>query len=90
MKTTTKTGMVVAILSVKEDSDLMIVTKDGKIIRIRPRVDAHSSHRDSSNEPVRESGAQHGSGSIRGRNRRFGIRRRRSRGFTRLRSGCAS
>ena len=34
MKTTTKTGMVVAILSVREDSDLMIVTKDGKIIRI--------------------------------------------------------
>ncbi len=34
MKTTTKTGKVVAILSVKEDSDLMIVTKDGKIIRI--------------------------------------------------------
>ena len=34
MKTTGKTGMVVAILSVKEDSDLMIVTKDGKIIRI--------------------------------------------------------
>jgi DNA gyrase subunit A len=34
MKTTAKTGRVVAILSVKEDSDLMIVTKDGKIIRI--------------------------------------------------------
>jgi DNA gyrase subunit A len=34
MKTTNKTGKVVAILSVKEDSDLMIVTKDGKIIRI--------------------------------------------------------
>jgi len=34
MKTTAKTGKVVAILSVKEDSDLMIVTKDGKIIRI--------------------------------------------------------
>jgi DNA gyrase subunit A len=34
MKTTGKTGKVVAILSVKEDSDLMIVTKDGKIIRI--------------------------------------------------------
>ena len=32
-----------------------------------PRVDAHSSHRDSSNEPVRESGAQHRSGSIRWR-----------------------
>jgi DNA gyrase subunit A len=34
MKTTGKTGKVVAILSVKEESDLMIVTKDGKIIRI--------------------------------------------------------
>ena len=34
MKTTAKTGKVVAILSVREDSDLMIVTKDGKIIRI--------------------------------------------------------
>jgi DNA gyrase subunit A len=34
MKTTSKNGRVVAILSVKEDSDLMIVTKDGKMIRI--------------------------------------------------------
>ena len=34
MKTTNKTGKVMAILSVKEDSDLMIVSKDGKIIRI--------------------------------------------------------
>src|SRR5438067_13770979 len=34
MKTTPKTGKVVAVLSVKEDSDLMIITKDGKIIRI--------------------------------------------------------
>jgi DNA gyrase subunit A len=34
MKTTKKTGRVVAILSVKEDSELMIVTKDGKMIRI--------------------------------------------------------
>jgi len=34
MKTTKKTGNVVAILSVKEDSDLMIVTRDGKMIRI--------------------------------------------------------
>jgi DNA gyrase subunit A len=34
MKTTNKTGKVVAILSVREDSDLMIVTKDGKMIRI--------------------------------------------------------
>ncbi len=34
MKTTKKTGKVVAILSVKDDSDLMIVTRDGKMIRI--------------------------------------------------------
>ncbi len=34
MKTTRKTGNVVAILSVKEDSELMIVTKEGKMIRI--------------------------------------------------------
>jgi DNA gyrase subunit A len=34
MKTTPKTGQVVAILSVKDDSDLMIVTRDGKMIRI--------------------------------------------------------
>ena len=34
MKTTNKTGSVVAILSVREDSDLMIVTHNGKIIRI--------------------------------------------------------
>jgi DNA gyrase subunit A len=34
MKTTHKTGNVVAILSVKDDSDLMIVTRDGKMIRI--------------------------------------------------------
>jgi DNA gyrase subunit A len=34
MKTTKKTGPVVAILSVSEDSDLMIVTQSGKIIRI--------------------------------------------------------
>jgi DNA gyrase subunit A len=34
MKTTGKTGPVVAILSVKEDSDLMIVSQSGKIIRI--------------------------------------------------------
>jgi DNA gyrase subunit A len=34
MKTTTKTGNVVAALSVKEDSDVMTITKDGKIIRI--------------------------------------------------------
>jgi len=34
MKVTPKTGKVVAILSVKEESDLMIITKDGKIIRL--------------------------------------------------------
>ena len=34
MKTNTRNGRIVAILSVNEDSDLMIVTKDGKMIRI--------------------------------------------------------
>jgi len=34
MKVTNKTGHVVAILSVREDSDLMIVSQNGKIIRI--------------------------------------------------------
>jgi len=34
MKTTNKVGNVVASLAVKEDSDLMIITKDGKIIRL--------------------------------------------------------
>ncbi len=34
MKTTPKIGKVVGILSVKEDSDLMIITKQGQIIRI--------------------------------------------------------
>jgi DNA gyrase subunit A len=34
MKTTKKTGNVIAILSVKEDSDLMIVSQNGKMIRI--------------------------------------------------------
>jgi DNA gyrase subunit A len=34
MKLTSRTGRVVAVLSVQEDSDLMIITKDGKIIRI--------------------------------------------------------
>jgi DNA gyrase subunit A len=34
MKTTTKTGNVIAILSVSEESDLMIITRDGKMIRI--------------------------------------------------------
>ncbi len=34
MKTTPRVGKVVAILSVKEDSELMIITKQGQIIRI--------------------------------------------------------
>jgi DNA gyrase subunit A len=34
MKTTPKVGKVVAVLSVKENTDLMIITKDGKIIRL--------------------------------------------------------
>jgi len=34
MKTTKKTGKVVGILSVHDDSDLMIVTREGKMIRI--------------------------------------------------------
>src|SRR5581483_1607934 len=34
MKTTNKVGKVVAVLSVKENTDLMIITKDGKIIRL--------------------------------------------------------
>ncbi len=34
MKTTPKVGNVVAVLCVKEISDLMIITKDGKIIRL--------------------------------------------------------
>ncbi len=34
MKCTPRIGKVVAILSVKEDTDLMIITRDGKIIRI--------------------------------------------------------
>jgi len=34
MKTTERNGKVVAILVVKEESDLMIITKDGKIIRL--------------------------------------------------------
>ena len=34
MKTTPKVGKVVAVLSVMESTDLMIITKDGKIIRI--------------------------------------------------------
>jgi DNA gyrase subunit A len=34
MKITNRIGHVVAVLSVKEDTDLMLITKDGKIIRI--------------------------------------------------------
>jgi len=34
MKTTKKTGNVIAILSVTDESDLMIITRDGKMIRI--------------------------------------------------------
>jgi DNA gyrase subunit A len=34
MKTTPKVGKVIAVLAVKENSDLMIISKDGKIIRI--------------------------------------------------------
>ncbi len=34
MKTTNKVGNVLAILAVKEDSDIMIITQNGKIIRI--------------------------------------------------------
>jgi DNA gyrase subunit A len=34
MKTTPKIGKVIAVLSVKENTDLMIISKDGKMIRI--------------------------------------------------------
>ena len=34
MKTTPKVGKVIGVLSVKESTDLMIITKDGKIIRL--------------------------------------------------------
>jgi DNA gyrase subunit A len=34
MKTTNKTGRVVDVLLVKEDSDVMIVSQNGKMIRI--------------------------------------------------------
>ena len=34
MKTTGKTGKVVGVLSVREDSDIIIVSQNGKIIRI--------------------------------------------------------
>jgi DNA gyrase subunit A len=34
MRVTKKTGPVIAILNVKDDSDVMLITSDGKIIRI--------------------------------------------------------
>ena len=34
MKTTARIGNVVSIMSVREDTELMIITKEGKIIRI--------------------------------------------------------
>jgi DNA gyrase subunit A len=34
MKTTARNGKVVSVLAVEEDSDLMIITQDGKIIRL--------------------------------------------------------
>jgi len=34
MKTTNKTGMVVGVLSVKDDSEIIIISQNGKIIRI--------------------------------------------------------
>ncbi len=34
MKTTSRVGNVISVMSVKEDTDVMIITKDGKIIRI--------------------------------------------------------
>ena len=34
MKTTPRIGNVVAVMAVKDDTDLMIITKEGKIIRI--------------------------------------------------------
>ena len=34
MKTTAKVGKVIAVLSVKENTDLMIITKNGQVIRI--------------------------------------------------------
>jgi len=34
MKTTPKVGKVIGVLSVKENTDLMIITKDGKMIRL--------------------------------------------------------
>ncbi len=38
MKTTSKVGKVVAVLSVAENTDLMIITKDGKIIRLESNL----------------------------------------------------
>ena len=34
MKTTSRTGKVVSVLEVKEDSDVLLITQEGKIIRI--------------------------------------------------------
>ncbi|MGC4049375.1 MAG: hypothetical protein QM757_07655 [Paludibaculum sp.] len=34
MKSTNKTGRALAVLEVKEDSDVFLVTRDGKILRI--------------------------------------------------------
>jgi DNA gyrase subunit A len=34
MKTTTRTGKVVSVLGVEEDSDVLLITQDGKIIRL--------------------------------------------------------
>src|SRR4051812_37113182 len=38
MKTTSKIGKVVAVLSVSENTDIMIITKDGKIIRLEANL----------------------------------------------------
>jgi DNA gyrase subunit A len=34
MKTTARNGMVVSVLAVEDDSDVMIITQEGKIIRL--------------------------------------------------------
>ena len=38
MKTTSKVGKVVAVLSVSETTDIMIITKEGKIIRLEANL----------------------------------------------------
>ena len=38
MKTTNKVGRVVGVLCVNEKSELMIITKDGKIIRLESNL----------------------------------------------------